>query len=74
MKSLGVDPATVLMSTDTNSGSGAQPSSTFRGTPIKNPWAKDSWNVTDQMVLYNKNRAEAQRLMQAARQPIPAGL
>lgn len=74
MKNLGVDPAANLMSQDTNSGSGANPSAVFRGAPIKNPWAKDSWNVTAQGELYQKNPAEAQRLMQAAHQSIPIGL
>lgn len=74
MKNLGVDPAANLMSQDTNSGSGAQPSAVFRGAQIKNPWAKDSWNVTAQGELYQKNPAEAQRLMQAAHQSIPTGL
>lgn len=74
MKNLGVDPAANLMSQDTNSGSGAQPSAVFRGAQIKNPWAKDSWNVTAQGELYQKNPAEAQRLMQAAHHSIPTGL
>nr|DAO57678.1 MAG TPA: minor structural protein GP20 [Caudoviricetes sp.] len=40
----------------------------------RNPWAKESWNVGEQMKLFSVNPARAKALMQEAGVPIPAGL
>ena len=67
LKRLGIDPAAKLISQSGASGTGAQPGgASGHGMPGRNPWAKDSWNVTRQMELYKQNPAEAQRLMKAA--------
>ena len=73
VKGLGLDPAKMLTPVHNSSGSEATAGAMLNGALIKNPWARDSWNVTAQMELYNNNPAEANRLMQAAGRRIPAG-
>lgn len=53
-------------------GSGATKPTVTRFT--KNPWAKESYNVGEQMKLYHTNPVRAKELMQEAGVPIPAGL
>lgn len=66
LKKLGIDPAAKLISQSGASGTGANPGgASGHNMPGKNPWAKDSWNVSRQMELYQQNPAEAQRLMKA---------
>ena len=72
LKRLGVDPATQLMSQNAATGSGANPSVGPGRAGIKNPWKKETWNVTAQSELWLKDRAMALNLMKTAGIPVPA--
>lgn len=65
MKMLNIDSNKALLSLDTANGSGANGSNgSLPG--VKNPWKKETWNVTEQCRLMRDNPAMAQSLMQAA--------
>lgn len=65
LRKLGIDPATKLMSQNTSTGSGGNPNPGHGGGGV-NPWKKETKNVTEQMRIYAKNPAEAERLMREA--------
>lgn len=67
LKNLGIDPATKLMSQDPDTtGSGGIQSRGRSGAGTKNPWKKETWNVTAQNELFLRDRASALNLMKAA--------
>jgi len=52
------------------SGSGAEGTPARTGSPAKNPWKKDTWNLTEQGKLVRENLALAKRLASEAGRPL----
>lgn len=65
MQKFGIDPKMKLLSQDSSSGSGGDPNSSG-GSTVKNPWKKETWNVTEQSRITRDDPALAERLRKAA--------
>jgi hypothetical protein len=51
-----------------NSGGGAAGSGTSSSSGVKNPWRKESWNLTEQMKLIRSDPKQAEQLKASAKQ------
>jgi hypothetical protein len=62
----GIDDFANAFEADGASGGGARTTKTLGKNPVKNPWSKDTFNLTDQMRINKENPAMAAALKAAA--------